>query len=297
MPAPSPRIGILAVMGSCLSLQVGAAMAMQLFPALGPWGVTAVRLTVAAVILCAVARPAIVAWDRQQWRAVAIYGVTLGGMNAFFYAAIERLPLGPAVAIEFLGPLALAAALSRRARDLALVGVALAGMGLLALDGILGADPLDPIGVALVLIAAALWAGYIRSGAQVAARVPGMGGLAAGLAIASIVLIPFGAPAMARLALEPSLIPLALATAVFASVLPYSLELVALRRLPERVFGVLLSLEPVFAAIVGWALLAQGMTWLRAAAITLVVVASAAVTLGVRGGAPDRAAPRRRLRV
>lgn len=283
--SPSIVSPVAMIIGSCVSLQLGAALAVQLFPELGPWGVTSVRLTVAALVLLAIARPAVRTWDRSQWCAVAVYGLALGGMNAFFYASIERLPLGVAVAIEFLGPLALSAALSRRASHFAWVGAALAGMALLAVDGLTGSDPLDPVGVALVLVAAALWAGYIRAGAHVSQKVPGLGALAVGLAISSVALLPFGVPAVGHLATEPSLLPLVLGTVLFASVVPYSLELLALRRLPQRVFGILLSLEPVFAALFGFVLLAQEVSPLRGAAIALVVAASIGTTAGARADA------------
>jgi len=278
------RIGapIALIAGSCASLQFGAALAVQLFPDVGAWGVTALRITIAAILLLVVSRPRILSWTREQWTAVAWFGLSLAGMNGFFYAAIERLPLGPAVAIEFLGPLALAAALTRRVVDAAWVGLAVAGVGIFGIDSVIGSEPLDPLGVGLALIAAAFWVLYIRRSARVGSLVPGIGGLAVALAIASVALLPFGAPAVATLAARPELLWLAVGTAVFASVVPYTLELLALRRLPQRVFGVLISLEPVFAALFGWLLLAQTISVMKIAAIALIVAASVGITLRTR---------------
>ncbi|MFT4234892.1 MAG: EamA family transporter [Microbacterium sp.] len=281
-------VSALLVLGSCTSLQFGAALAMQLFPALGTWGVTALRLSIAAIILLIAIRPRVRGWTRAQWVSIVAFGLALATMNACFYAALERIPLGTAVAIEFLGPLVLAAVLSRRAADLAWVGMALVGMVLIGIDATLG-ERLDPVGVAFVLVAALMWAAYIRTSARAGSLVPGLGGLAMALVVASVVLLPFGVPATIRVAMHPHLLLLAVGTAVLASVAPYTLEFIALRRLPQRVFGVLLSLEPVIAALAGWLLLAQGITALKAAAIVLVVAASVGTTLGARRQPPATA--------
>ncbi|WP_324013629.1 EamA family transporter [Microbacterium sp. JZ37] len=269
------------VIGSCTSLQFGAALAVQLFPELGTWGVTALRLSIAALVLCAAVRPRVRTWTREQWGWVAAYGLSLAAMNGSFYASLERIPLGTAVAIEFLGPLVLAAVLTRRALDFAWVGVALVGMALLGVDSAIGI-PLDGPGVVFALVAAAFWALYIRTSARVGQLVPGMGGLAVALVIASTALLPFGVPAAVEVVAEPHLLVLAVGTALLASVIPYALELMALRRLPQRVFGVLLSLEPVIATAAGWLLLAQAMSPLRIAAIALVVAASVGTALAAR---------------
>jgi inner membrane transporter RhtA len=203
-------------------------------------------------------------------------------MNGFFYAAIDRIPLGPAVAIEFLGPLLLAAVLTRRLGDFAWVGVALVGMVLLGVDGLIDAEPLDPIGVVFILIAAGFWAMYIRMSARVGALIPGSGGLAMGLLVAALLLVPVGVPAAVTVSGDMQLLLLAAVTAVLSSVIPYSFELAALRRLPQRVFGVLLSLEPAFATLAGWLILGQSATPLRMLAIALVVAASVGATLGIR---------------
>lgn len=275
-------MGVALVVCSCLSLPFGAAVAAQLFPVLGPWGVTSLRVAIAALLLVVIVRPRPVRWTKAQWLAAVLFGVSLAAMNGFFYAAIDRIPLGPAVAIEFLGPLVLAAVLTRRLADAAWVGVALLGMVLLGVDGLIGAEPLDPLGVVFILIAAAFWAMYIRMSARVGALIPGTSGLAVGLVVAAVLLIPVGVPAAVTVAGDMQLLLLAAVTAVLSSVIPYSFELAALRRLPQRVFGVLLSLEPAFATLAGWLILGQSATPLRMLAIALVVAASVGTTLGVR---------------
>jgi inner membrane transporter RhtA len=280
--ASSPLVGVALVIGSCLSLPFGAAVAAQLFPVLGPWGVTSLRVAIAAILLVVIVRPKPGKWTRPQWLAAVLFGVSLAAMNGFFYAAIDRIPLGPAVAIEFLGPLVLAAVLTRRLGDFAWVGVALLGMVVLGIDGLIGAEPLDPLGVVFILIAAGFWVMYIRMSARVGALIPGSSGLAMGLLVAAVLLIPVGIPAASTVAMDPQLLLLAAITAVLSSVIPYSFELAALRRLPQRVFGVLLSLEPAFATLAGWLILGQDATPLRLLAIALVIAASVGTTLGVR---------------
>lgn len=274
--------GVALVIGSCLSLPFGAAVAAQLFPVLGPWGVTSLRVAIAALLLLVIVRPRPRRWTRQQWAAALLFGLSLAAMNGFFYAAIDRIPLGPAVAIEFLGPLVLAAVLTRRLPDAVWVGVAVIGMGLLFVDGVVGAEPLDPLGVVFILIAAGFWAMYIRTSAKVGAVIPGSGGLAMGLVVAAVLLLPVGIPTATVVAADPQLLLLAGITAVLSSVIPYSFELAALRRLPQRVFGVLLSLEPAFATLAGWLILGQDASPLRLLAIALVVAASIGTTLGIR---------------
>ncbi|OZB85525.1 MAG: EamA family transporter, partial [Microbacterium sp. 13-71-7] len=145
-PRQQPALGVLLVVGSCLSLPFGAAVATTIFPALGSWGVTALRVLIAAIVVMVIARPRLRRWNRAQWTAAVLFGVSLAAMNGSFYAAIDRIPIGPAVAIEFLGPLVLAALLTRRLADAVWVGVALVGMALLGLDGLTGAVALDPVG-------------------------------------------------------------------------------------------------------------------------------------------------------
>lgn len=212
-------------------------------------------------------------------------------MNGAFYASIERIPLGTAVAIEFLGPLTLSAILSTRRSDLLWVLLALGGVGLFGLESLTGAAALDGIGVLFALIAAVFWGLYVLTSARVGRLVPGQDGLAVAMAIGALAVLPLGAPGAVAGLLDPRLLVLALGTAVLASVLPYTLELSALRRLPRHVFGILLSLEPVVALVAGVLLLGQDATWLRAAAAVLVVAASAGVTLTARAAPPEAPQP------
>lgn len=276
---PTATSAVLMIVGSCTSLQLGAVIATPLLHDFGPGLTTAARLLFAAVLLLAVARPRFWRWPRGGARSVVLFGIVMAGMNGCFYAAIDRIPLGTAVTIEFLGPLILAAALSRRWRDLAWVLLAAGAVAALGLDGQrVGAAALDPLGVAFALAAAGFWALYILAGKRVGASVPGQGPLAVALLVGAGAVAPFGVPALGGLVAAPAaLLPL-LAVALFSSLIPYSLEFAALRRLPPRVFGVLLSLEPVIAALAGWLLLGQAVSWIGAVAMGVVVAASIAST-------------------
>nr|WP_240896128.1 EamA family transporter [Kineococcus siccus] len=203
-------------------------------------------------------------------------------MNSAFYLAIERIPLGVAVTCEFLGPLVLSAALTRRARDLVWVVLALLGVLTLGLGGDGAGGDLDLLGVALALVAGAFWAGYVLLSARVGAALPGQSGLAVASVVAGVLVLPAGLAGAGADLLHPAVLGLGLVVALASSVVPYSLELVALRRLPERTFGVLLSLEPGIAALVGFLLLSQALPLPSVAAIAVVVVASAGSTLSAR---------------
>lgn len=297
-PARAPRGGsgvpmtpVLFILGSCISLQFGAALATQLFPELGAWGTTTLRLGIAALVLMLIVRPKLHRFTKEQWIAVLLFGGAIGAMNGAFYASIARIPLGTAVAIEFLGPLAVAAILSTRRTDLLWVVLALAGVSLFGIESLTGSAALDGIGVLFALIAAVFWGLYILASARVGRLVPGQDGLAVAMVIGTLVVLPLGAPGALTGLLDMRLLALAAATAVLASVLPYTLELAALRRLPRHVFGILLSLEPVIALLAGVLLIGQHATPLRIAAAVLVVGASVGITLTARGAAPTEPVP------
>jgi inner membrane transporter RhtA len=282
----------LLVLGSCTSLQAGAALALRLFPVTGAPGATLLRLALAAAVLLGMARPRVRAWRPAQWRTVGLYGISIAGTNGFFYAALARLPLGTAVTIQFLGPLTLAAALSRRGRDAAWVALAVAGVATLGLVGQHGGGhPLDPAGVACALVSAAFWALYIVAGSRASAAVPGRGGLAVAMTVSALAMAPFGASGAGHVAGRPHLLLLALGTALLASVVPYTLELAAMRRTPRRVFGVLLSLEPAVASLAGWILLGQRTPLIAIPAIAVVILASVGATLTARAPAAAPPAP------
>jgi inner membrane transporter RhtA len=262
---------------------------MRLFPVLGAPGATLPRLGLAAVVLLTVTRPRVRGWRRTQWQAVLLYGMSLAGTNAFFYAALARLSLGTAVTIQFLGPLTLSAALSRRMRDLGWVLLAVTGVAILGLaesHRAAAGEPLSLAGVAFALISAAFWAMYIVTGARASAAVPGRGGLAVAMAAGALVLLPFGARGASHIAGQPHLMPLACGMALMASVVPYSLELAAMRRAPKHVFGILLSLEPAVATLAGWLLLGQHAAPAALAAVVIVIAASTGSALGARSPDP-----------
>ncbi len=251
------------------SLQVGAAFAVEVFDDLGPAGAAFGRLGFAAVIL--------VAWWRPKVRGrpvglAIVFGLALGAMNLCIYEAIDRIPLGVAVTFEFIGPLGLAVALSRKPLDL--LWVALAAAGILGLADYSGGS-LDPAGVAFALAAGALWAAYIVLSQRTGAAFPGGSGLAIAMVAGALLVAPFGIADAGGELLKPELLGVLLAVALASSVLPDSLELEALRRLPKRVFGVLMSLEPAVAALAGFAVLGQDLAARDWVAIGLVVVASA----------------------
>jgi inner membrane transporter RhtA len=267
--------GVALVVVAVTSLQFGAGFAVTLFDELGPAGAAFLRLAIAAVVLVAMWRPRVRGHPPADLRIASLFGLSLGLMNLCIYSAMDRIPLGVAVTIEFAGPLAVAVAASRRLLDLLWVVLAATGIVLLADPG---GGSLDSLGIVYALLAAALWAAYILLSARTGARFPGGSGLALAMAVgAAVVLAPGVGQAGASL-LEPHLLAAGAAVALVSSVIPYSLELEALRRLPARVFGVLMSLEPAVAALAGLVVLDQalgGREWL---AIGFVVVASAGAT-------------------
>ena len=269
---PPTALGL--VLGGIVSLQVGAAAAKQVFPAVGSGGAVLLRLAVGALILAMVARP-----RRDSVRPLALlFGAVLATMNLCFYASLTRIPLGPAVTVEFLGPLVLAVVTSRRRIDALWALLAFAGVAALSWEG--QGQRLDAGGLALAATAGAAWAAYIVLSQRLGAAAPGLGGLAVAVAAAAVVAAPVGlAQGGARL-LEPRVLVLGVAVGVLSSAVPYALEFLALRRLPASTFGILMSIEPAVAAVIGLALLDEGLRAVQAAGILLVCVASAAVTAG-----------------
>jgi inner membrane transporter RhtA len=253
------------------SIQFGAAVAATMFDDLGPSGTSALRLTWAAIILMVLFRPRVRGRSARDLRLVALFGVTLGGMNLCFYEALDRIPLGVAVTIEFAGPLGVAVATSRRRLDL--VWAALAAVGIVLLSNPFGAG-LDTVGLILILAAAACWAAYILIAQRATASYESSEGLALAMVVAALVpLIPGIAQSGATL-LEPQWLALGAAVALASSVIPDSLETEALRRLPTSVFGVLMSIEPAVAALAGFLVLGQSLAARELVAMALVVVAS-----------------------
>ena len=255
------------VLAAAGSLQVGAAFAVTLFDELGPAGAAFLRLAIAAAVLIAIWRPR----PHGEIGLAAAFGVTLGLMNLCIYEAMDRIPLGIAVTIEFWGPLAVAVAASRRLLDLLWVSLAGAGIVLLADPG----GSLDTAGVVFAIAAGGLWIGYILLSARVGRVYPGGSGLAIAMVFGALVTLPFG---VGGDLLAPEMLAAGAVVALASSVIPYSFELEALRRLPARVFGVLMSLEPAVAALAGLVVLGQALDGLEWLAIGLVVIASAGAT-------------------
>ncbi|MEW6420424.1 MAG: DMT family transporter [Deinococcota bacterium] len=276
LPVSLPPIPALLL--SMLSIQGGAAFAKTLFPTLGAPGTTALRVTLAAALLSLVFRPRLGALTASAWRAVLPYGVTLGLMNLTFYLSLTRLPLGLAVTLEFVGPLVLSLVLSRRLQDLLWVGLAALGIVLIAPQGG-GEGHLDLLGAGLALTAGAFWAGYILTGGAVGRRVPSVTGVVAGMLVAALITLPFGFASAGTALLAPPALLAGLAVAILSSALPYSLEMVALRALPARVFGVLMSVEPAIAALSGLLFLHERLTALQWLAMLCVISASVGISL------------------
>ena len=270
--------GILLVFGSCVSLQFGAALAMSLFPLVGPWTTTLCRLFLSGLLLTLVMRPQAHQWSQSQWVSVAFFGLSLGTMNAFFYVAISHIPLGTAVTIEFIGPLVLSAVLSRSIRDVLWVGLAVVGVGLFGVERLLGLSSLRPIGVVCALGAGLFWALYILAADNAGKKVTGTGVIAIALLIGSLPSAPLGMANLFMVATDVHLLLLAIGTAILASLVPYTLEFLALRRLPPGTFGILLSMEPAVAATAGWLLLSQHMGVLGMLAVCLVISACVGTT-------------------
>jgi inner membrane transporter RhtA len=260
-----------------VSVQVGAALAKQLFAVAGAAGTVTLRLVVAAVVLVAIWRPSL-RMDRRTLAVVLTYGVVLAAMNLCFYFALERIPLGAAVTIEFLGPLAVAVAGSRRWLDG--VWVLLAGVGVVLLTRVQGGLALS--GVLFALAAGACWAAYILVTAKLGSKTTDGKGLALAMVVGSAVALPFGVSSAGTAMLEPVVLAAALVVALMSSVIPYSLELEALRRMPPRVFGILMSLEPAVAAVAGLVLLGEHLKPAQWVAVCCVVVASVGATRSAR---------------
>ncbi|GAC1382770.1 MAG: DMT family transporter [Hymenobacter sp.] len=265
-----------AVLLSIISVQGGAAIAKGLFPILGATGTTSVRIGLSALVLLAVVRPRLGKLQPAQWRAVVPYGLALGAMNFFFYYALARVPLGLAVTLEFVGPLGLALAGSRRWADG--VWVVLAGAGIALITPWSGSG-INLLGLASALAAGACWAVYIVLGRRTAAVLPGPLAVTVGMLFAALPVLPFGVASGSLLALTPHLLLLGVLLAVFSSVLPFTLEMQALKAMPTRTFSILMSLEPVAAALSGWLLLGERLLLGQWLAVGFIVVASAGATL------------------
>jgi inner membrane transporter RhtA len=272
---PSPAL----VLGAIASVQIGAAIATTLFDQIGPAGAVLLRLFSAALLLLAAWRPRLRGRSAEELRLAVLFGVVLALMNLSFYEAIARIPLGIAVAIEFVGPLAVAVAGSRRRLDLLWVGLAVAGI--LALTRGAASD-LDALGVLFALLAGCMWGAYILINARVGRAFEGTSGLTLAMCVAALVAAPVGLAEAGGHLFEPQTLALGAAVGLLSSAIPYTLELEALRRIAPHVFGVLMSLEPGVAALAGLTLLGQSLGVRAVIGIALVTVASIGVSRGAR---------------
>ncbi|KAA6220465.1 EamA family transporter [Streptomyces filamentosus] len=282
-PRGARRLGPVAlVVAGGLSVQFGSAVAVLLMPRAGALGVVTLRLVLAALVLLLVCRPKVRGYGRADWGTVVAFGTAMAGMNVLFYQSIDRIPLGAAVTLEVLGPLVLSVIASRRLVSLLWAGLAFGGVALLGGDF----DRMDPLGAGFALAAGAMWAAYIVFSARTGRRFPQADGLALAMAFGAVLSLPLGIADAGGALLVPSTIALGLGVALLSSVLPYTLELLALRRLPAPTFAVLMSLEPAIAAGAGFFVLHQALSLTDGLAIALVIGASVGAVRSQRAAAP-----------
>jgi len=277
---PGAEIAPIALaLAAMVCVQVGAALAKEMFAAVGALGAVALRVILATLMLAVVQRPWRMALSRSDLMLVLPYGVTLGVMNICFYTALSTIPLGVAVALEFIGPLAVAVMASRRPLDIAWVALALLGIVLIHLPA--ASTRLDPRGVLFALAAGVCWGLYIVFGKRASALGTGRAATL-GMVVAALVVLPAGVASASPAMLNPELLLRALAVALLSSALPYTLEMFVLKRLPHRTFGILMSVEPAIAALFGLVLLGERLSLVQCAAIACVILASLGSVAGAR---------------
>lgn len=281
---PSPVFGAGLVLTGLVLQEVGASFAVTLLPSVGPLGIVAYRLVFAAAVLWLLVRPRLRGHARASWGIAAAYGLVLGGMNVAFYFALERLPLGVTVTFEVLGPLVLSVIAGRTWLSALWAVAAFAGVALIGGDP--GSD-LDPWGIAIALLAAVLWAGYILMTKRTGERFEGLTGATLGMAIAGLVILPIAITTTGPVLFQAPHLLVGLGVAILSSAAPYGLEMIALRRLRASTFGVLLALAPAIAALAGLVILGQQLSVLAWAGIALVVIAG----IGAVRAAPPSVTP------
>jgi inner membrane transporter RhtA len=264
---------------STISVQLGAAIAKTLFESLGPGGTVFLRIAFATLMLLVLVRPRLGGHDRNAYFVAGLFGLALALMNLSFYLAIDRIPLGVAVTLEFVGPLGVAVVGSRRILDVLWVVLAASGILLLAPLGAFGGMDLDPVGVAFALLAGCLWASYILLSARTGSAFPGGTGLVMALCVGTVLLAPIGIAGAGSALLDPKLLLAGFGVAMLSSAVPYSLELEALRKIPARIFGVLMSLDPAVATLVGLVVLGERLGIRAVVAVVFVTVAAAGASL------------------
>jgi inner membrane transporter RhtA len=274
-------IGLLLI--AMVSIQSGASLAKSLFPVIGAPGTTALRLALASILMLAVLRPWRTPFSSGSLRTIILYGIALGAMNLLFYMAINRIPLGIGVALEFTGPLAVAMYHSRRLVDFIWIALAVTGLALLIPMG--QTDNLDMVGVAYALGAGVCWAAYIVFG-QKAGNEHGVQTSAWGVLVAAICVAPIGIADAGSALFSPVLIPAAIGLAILSTALPLSLEMVAMTKVPARTFGTLMSMEPAIGALSGLIFLQEHLSLTQWLAILAIIIASAGATLTSRAPQP-----------
>ena len=265
-----------AVLLAIISVQCGAAIAKTLFPAIGAAGTASIRIGISALILLIAYRPNLKEITREQWKIVIPYGLSLGAMNLIFYLAIERIQIGLAVTLEFIGPLLVAIIGSKRWVDYCWVLLAAAGIILIAPWS---NDRIDPLGVLFALIAGGLWAAYIVLGGKISKIMNGGQAVSTGMLFAALLILPFGFYENGLANLTPKLFGMGVALALLSSAIPFTLEMKALGQLPPRTFSILMSLEPAAASICAFIFLQENLTFYEVLAVVCVVIASAGSTL------------------
>jgi inner membrane transporter RhtA len=277
-------VPIAVLIAAMFCFQLGAVLAKGLFPVVGAAGTTALRMGLSALILLAVWRPWRLRPTLREMRVIVMYGLSMGCMNFFFYLSLRSIPLGIAVALEFAGPLTLAAAASHRAVDFA--WILMAALGLIALLPLgFGSQPLDTAGVAYGLVAGLFWALYIYFGRKAGAAHGGQT-TALGMVVGAIVIVPIGVAQVGAPLVSTAILPMAVGVALLSSAVPYSLEMLAMSRLPTRTVGVLMSLDPALGALSGLCFLGERLSWIQWAAIASITLATAGSAATSRDAEP-----------
>jgi len=268
-----------AVLLSIISVQCGAAIAKGLFPEIGAAATASLRIGLSAIILLIAFRPNLFKLNAKQWKYVSLYGISLGAMNMVFYMAIERIPIGLGVTLEFVGPLVLAIFSSKRAIDFIWVVLAATGIALIAPWT---SNGLNVTGVLLALLAGGFWAAYIILGGRISKIMKGGEAVAVGMLFATILILPFGFSGGGLSNLNPKLLGLGAALALLSSAIPFTLEIKALKQLPARTFSILMSLEPAMASLAAFVFLQEYLSFTECIAVACVVIASAGSSLTTR---------------
>lgn len=284
-PAERRWTGAAMLLGSGSANQVGAAIGALAFPVIGPAGVVAVRQWVAAIVLLSVGRPRLRSFTWQQWWPVLLLAVVFGAMNLSLYTAIGRIGLGLAVTLEFLGPLGVALATSRRRVDLACAAVA--GLGVIVLTR--PQPTTDYLGIGLALLAATCWASYILLNRTIGQRLPGSEGTAAAAGLSGVIFVPIGIAVLIEHPPTASALACAAVTGILSSAVPFLIDLSALRRIPAQFFGIFMSINPVLAAIVGVVILDESLGWSEWLSIAAIVAANTIAVL--TSGRPSTVPP------